>query len=93
MIRLPRYTWDQATILQLATANGFKALGLNPATIRWWAAQGLITAIGKAPGGAHLYSIGEVSAASDRPRQKPGPKPRRRCLQTPTNSPTIRGER
>jgi len=93
MTTLQRYTWDQAAILQLATANGFRAFELNPATIRWWAAQGLITAVGKAPGGAHLYSIGEVSAASDRPRQKPGPKPRRGSLQTATSSPTIRGER
>lgn len=69
---LPRYTWDQAHILALATCNGFRALNINPATIRWWASTGVVTAVGKAPGGAHLYSIAEVSAAADRPRRKPG---------------------
>lgn len=69
---LDAYTWDQAAIAQLATANGFRALGINPATVRWWASQGLITAAGKAPGGAHLYSISDVSSAAERPRKKPG---------------------
>jgi hypothetical protein len=69
---LDAYTWDQAAIAGLATANGFRAFNINPATIRWWASQGLVTAVGKAPGGAHLYSIAEVSAAADRPRRKPG---------------------
>jgi hypothetical protein len=76
---LPAYTWDQAQILRLATANGFKALGINPATVRSWASEGLVTAIGKAPGGAHLYEIATVSAVADRPRKKAGrPKSERR---------------
>lgn len=89
---LPRYTWDQAQITQLATANGFRALGLNPATIRWWASKGLITAAGKAPGGAHLYAIGEVSAVADRPRRKPG-RHRQGSLQSVEQSPTLRDRR
>lgn len=82
MNTLDRYTWDQADIARLATANGFKALGLNPATIRWWASTGLITAAGKAPGGAHLYDITEVSMVAGRPRHAPGRKPA--SLQHPT---------
>lgn len=73
---LPAYTWDQAAILRLATARGFTALGIPPGTIRAWASQGLITAAGKAPGGAHLYDIAQVSAVADRPRNKAG-RPRR----------------
>lgn len=69
---LNRYTWDQAEIARLATANGFKALNIPPGTIRAWASAGLIHAVGKAPGGAHLYDIGEVSAVADRPKRRPG---------------------
>lgn len=83
-MNLPRYTWDQAHILQLATCRGFRAVGLNPATIRRWAAAGLVHAVGKAPGGAHLYSIAEVSVVADRPRRKPG-RPARASLHHPTN--------
>lgn len=72
---LDLYTWDQAQILGLATANGFNALGIKPATVRWWASQDLITAVGKAPGGAHLYEISAVSAAADRPKHRPGRRP------------------
>lgn len=75
-INLPRYTWDQAHILKLATAQGFSAFGVPAATVRAWASDGLIKPAGKAPGGAHLYMIGEVSAVADRPRNKPGRKPR-----------------
>lgn len=60
-MKLPTYTWDQATIAGLATANGFQALGIKPATIRKWASRHHITAVGKAPGGAHLYPIAAVS--------------------------------
>lgn len=72
MTDLPAYTWDQAGILHLATAKGFGALGIPAATVRGWAAQGLITAAGKAPGGAHLYGIAEVSEVADRPRRQVG---------------------
>lgn len=75
-MNLPRYTWDQAQILRLATARGFTAMHIPPATVRRWAADGLLTAVGKAPGGAHLYSIAEVAAVADRPKAKPGRKPR-----------------
>lgn len=87
-MNLDKHTWDQAHILGLATANGFRALDIAPATIRWWASCGLITATGKAPGGAHLYSIAEVSAVADRPKKTPGPK-RGRSLQIQPNSPTL----
>jgi hypothetical protein len=70
---LPRYTWDEAAILRLATARGFQALRIQAATVRGWASEGLITSVGKAPGGAHLYSIEEVSAVAARPRRTPGP--------------------
>lgn len=63
---LPAYTWDQAAILGLATANGFSALGIRPATVRKWASRGNITASGKAPGGAHLYAIADVARHADR---------------------------
>jgi hypothetical protein len=63
---LTRYTWDQATVLGLATARGFGALGLNAATIRKWASRGHITAAGKAPGGAHLYAITAVTRHAER---------------------------
>lgn len=76
MNTLPGYTWDQASILRLATARAFRAFGIPDATIRRWASDGLITARGKAPGGAHLYDITEVSEVADRPRRKPGRKPR-----------------
>lgn len=61
---LPPLTWEQAEILGLATANGFKAIGIPAGTVRYWATEGLITAIGKAPGGAHLYEIATVSRTS-----------------------------
>lgn len=72
MNALPRYTWDQAAILRLATARGFNALGIPAGTVRAWASGGLVTAVGKAPGGAHLYAIAEVSAVADRPRKTRG---------------------
>jgi hypothetical protein len=65
-MKLPRYTWDQATILGLATANGFRALGINATTIRKWASRHRITAVGKAPGGAHLYVIAVVIRHAER---------------------------
>jgi hypothetical protein len=61
MTNLPAFTWDQAAILGLATANGFQAVGIKPATIRKWASRRHIAAAGKAPGGAHLYPIAAVT--------------------------------
>ncbi len=72
---LPRYTWDQAHILRLGTAAGFAQFDIAASTIRCWALDGIVTPVGKAPGGAHLYSIAEVSEAADRPR-KPAGRPR-----------------
>lgn len=66
---LPHYSWDQAFIAGLATAKGFAALGLEPATIRKWASRGHITAIAKAPGGAHLYAIATVTRHAERNNQ------------------------
>lgn len=57
---LPRYTWDQAEVLRLATARGFRGVGIPASTVRRWAHEGRLTAAGKAPGGAHLYPIDEV---------------------------------
>lgn len=61
MTNLPAYTWDQANILGLATARGFEALGYPAATVRKWASRDKIHAVGKAPGGAHLYAIRAVT--------------------------------
>lgn len=61
-VALPRYTWDQAHILGLATATGFRAMGIKPGTIRQWVHRGRLTPIGKAPGGAHLFAISAVSS-------------------------------
>lgn len=65
---LPRYTWDQADMLGLATANGFQAVGIKAATIRKWASRpkNPIRAVGKAPGGAHLYVIKDVTRHAQR---------------------------
>lgn len=65
---LPAYTWDQASMLGLATARGFNALGINPATVRKWASRDAFTAAGKAPGGAHLYRVDDVTRHADRER-------------------------
>lgn len=66
MSALPKYSWDQAAILGLATANGFAALGIRPDTIRLWVHRGAFNAVGKAPRGAHLYRIDEVARHADR---------------------------
>jgi hypothetical protein len=58
---LPRYTWDQAHILGLATAKGFAAFGIAAPTVRGWASAGKVTPVGKAPGGALLFRISEVA--------------------------------
>lgn len=67
---LANYTWDQAHIAGLATANGFRALNIAPGTIRSWASRGHITPAGKAPGGAHLYPIAQVAEQATRTRAK-----------------------
>lgn len=63
---LPAMTWAQANNSLLATARGFGALGMTASTIRRWAHEDRISAVGKAPGGAHLYSIREVSEVSEK---------------------------
>lgn len=60
-----RLTWHQATEQHLATARGFTALGIPAGTIRRWASEKRITAHGKAPGGAHLYNIRDVSEVAE----------------------------
>lgn len=70
---LPKYTWDQATMLGLATAKGFRAVGIKPSTVRKWASRHQITAVGKAPGGAHLYVISAVTKHADRRTLATGP--------------------
>jgi hypothetical protein len=76
---LPHYTWDQATILGLATAQSFTAIGITPTTIRQWASRGLgpnnnktkITAAGIAPGGAKLYPINQVTRLAEHAHRPP----------------------
>jgi hypothetical protein len=63
---LPRYNWDQAELLGLATARGFKAFDIPATRIRKWASRNKITAVGKAPGGAHLYPIQAVAEYAER---------------------------
>lgn len=89
MTGLQRYTWDQAEVLGFATARGFQAFGIDASTVRHWAADGLITATGKAPGGAHLYDISAVSAVADRPRARAGRPKRSGALRTDQESPTL----
>lgn len=62
---LNRITWTEAQNQQLATARGFKALKIPAGTIRRWAHEQRISAVAKAPGGAHLYSIQKVSALAE----------------------------
>lgn len=62
---LPKITWDQATVLQLATTRGLTALGYSEHQLRRWSAAGIIHPIGTAPGGAHLFHVPTVNAAAD----------------------------
>jgi hypothetical protein len=57
---LPQCTWNAAEQRHLATARAFTALGIPASTIRSWASHGLLHAVAKAPGGAHLYRIRDV---------------------------------
>lgn len=61
---LQQITWDQASVMQLATLAGFARLGFNPGTLRVWSAKGVIHPVGKGPGGAFLFHIPTVIAAS-----------------------------
>lgn len=60
---LDALTWDQATMLQLATLQGMRALGYNDSTLRNWAREGHIHPVAKAPGGQFLYHRPTVQAA------------------------------
>lgn len=66
---LPRYTWDQAHILGLATAKGLSAIGIAAPTVGSWAAAGKVQPVGKAPGGALLFKISEVASVGHTTRQ------------------------
>lgn len=59
-----RLTWSEAEARRYATARGFGAFDIPAGTIRRWAHEQRIHAVGKAPGGAHLYDIGEVSVVA-----------------------------
>lgn len=61
---LQAITWDQATMLQLATLQGLQALGYNASTLRNWATQGRIHPVAKAPGGQFLYHRPTVISAA-----------------------------
>ena len=64
-MNLNRITWRQAHTSGYATARGFAAIGIPAGTIRRWAHEHRIEAVAKAPGGAHLYSIREVSVVAE----------------------------
>lgn len=70
-MNLQRLTWTQAGDAHLATARGFGALNIPAGTIRRWAHEHRITPHGKAPGGAHLYSIREVSEVAETMKTRP----------------------
>lgn len=61
MTQTPRYTWDQAAILNLWSPAAFPAIGINAATVRQWASRGHITAVGIGPNGSKLYQFTEVA--------------------------------
>lgn len=81
---LQHMTWDQAAISGLASANGFGALDIKPANIRWWASEGLLHPAGIGPRGNMLYQISAVIAVAQRDRKKP---PGRPAKSHPCNSP------
>jgi hypothetical protein len=62
---LPRYTWDQAAILNLWPAPSFAAIGIKPATIRKWAFDGKATRVGVGPNGTVLYHYEQVARLAD----------------------------
>lgn len=59
-MNLPRYTWDQATILGIWSPAAFTAVGINAATVRQWASRGHITAVGVGPNGCRFYDYSDV---------------------------------
>lgn len=66
---LPRYTWDQATILNLWPAQSFRHLNIKAGTIRRWASDGDIRPVGKGPNGVVLYRFEDVVRRANRPRR------------------------
>lgn len=68
---LHRITWAEAADRRLATARGFQAFDIPAGTIRRWAHEHRITAVAKAPGGAHLYEIREVSVLAEKINHTP----------------------
>lgn len=73
-MNLPALTWAEAERRHLATARGFTALNIPPGTIRRWAHEQRITAIAKAPRGAHLYDIAVVSEVAETLNHRPTAK-------------------
>jgi hypothetical protein len=68
---LARISWPEAQDRRLATARGFAAFEIPAGTIRRWAHEHKLSAVAKAPGGAHLYEIQEVSALAERMKHTP----------------------
>ena len=68
-MKLPRYTWDQADLLGLMTAQGFAGLGIKPATVRKWAHRDAVAPVGLGPGGAKLYAITDVLNRAGKDRE------------------------
>lgn len=71
---LLRISWAEAEGRRLATARGFGAFEIPASTIRRWAHEQRITAVAKAPGGAHLYEIHEVSVVAGTMNHRPTPQ-------------------
>lgn len=57
---LPRHDWEEARARQLWPSAAFKAVGINPATIRQWAARDAISKAAIGPNGCVLYDYAEV---------------------------------
>lgn len=60
------YTWDQAEIAGAWSPDAFKAVGINPATVRKWASRGAIHPIGRGPNGCRLYDFQQVVQHAER---------------------------
>ena len=58
-------TWDQAEIMGWYSAQSFKAVGIEAATIRQWASRGFIRPVAVGPRGAKLYAYDEVVRHAD----------------------------
>lgn len=67
-MNLPRYSWDQAAILNIWSPAAFPAIGITAVTVRQWASRGHVTAVGIGPNGSRLYQYEAVARHAQRTR-------------------------